>query len=200
MSILHELEKLRRELRMRIGNLVRRGEISVANAGGFLQFKGYAGDDDGDEQFDEVSLWQHFGFTSRPVVDTEVLAFGLMGRSEEAIAVAEDSYEHKPADLDPGEAVLYASKASGGGQAQVRCQPDGTVALTPGTGKFVEVGGNTDAQVKGTSLQSAVSALGAPTSTPAVVGAVDTLLLQWCMSLYTLLGSHLPLSTKAKVG
>lgn len=185
---------------MRLGNLFRRGELTNADAEGFIQFRGYGGGGDDDEQFDDVSLWQHFGFSSRPSTDTEVLAVGLMGRSEEAISVAEDSHDHRPGDLDAGESVLYAQTASGGGQAQVRCKPDGTVALMPGTGKFVEVGGNTDAQVLGTSLQSAISALGAPLSTPAVVGVSDTALLAWCVSLYAVLGSRLPLSTKAKVG
>jgi hypothetical protein len=57
-----------------------------------------------------------------------------------------------------------------------------------------------DFLVKGTALKAAIAAIGPPTSSPAVAGATDTLLLAWCASLYAALGANLPLSTKVKVG
>ncbi len=178
--LLHQLE---RRLRTRIAFILRRGEVSLASAAGFLQLKGLGGGDGDDEQFDDVPLWQQYGLTSRPPIGTEVLTANLGGLSEEAIAIASDSHDHRPADLDDAEVVLYG-KSSGPGQAQARCKPDGTLALACATGKFVEVGGASAKILKGedvisaftTWLSTVAGILNAPAG-PYVITAANTALL-----------------------
>lgn len=175
---------LERRLRQRLANLFRRGEIALANAAGYVQIEGYEGD-----PFDDVPLWGPFGFTSRPPAGTEVLTAHLMGRSEEAIAVACDSEAHRPDDLAEGEVVAYGLK-SVPGQAQARLKADGSLDLNCATGKTVNIGGDTDAIILGTTFKSACGGLTPATGPTDVVTAVNAVIAAL---------KAMPLATKAKV-
>jgi phage gp45-like len=198
--IQRELDKLRRLL----FGLVRRGEITAIDGELRTQFSGYAG-----EQYDEVEPLQQWGFASRPPVGSEVLAVHL-GHSEEAIIVASGNRADRPTDLAADEAVTYGKK-TGSGQAQVRHKPDGTLALGAATGKFVEVAGATDAQVRGSNFiqafqqfisdtQTAINtAVAVPPIDPAFAGFLTNMTTA-IAALVNANGSAPWLSTKAKVG
>lgn len=144
-------DAIRREVDRTAGKLrqmFRRGILTLAGADGFVQVKGW-----GDEQFDQVELWQQFGLTSRPPAGGEVLLVLVGGRGEGAIAAATTDRAHRPADLAEGEAVLYAKSDSG--QAQVRCKPDGNVDLVAGSASAtVNVGGDDEALLLGETVQA----------------------------------------------
>lgn len=185
------LVKIERRLLQRMANLFRRGEVAMANAAGYLQIAGYEG-----EQFDDVPMWGPFGLASWPPSGTEVLAVSLAGRSEEATAIACDSPEHHPQDIEEGEAVLYGLKGAAG-QAQSRMRPDGTLALRCATAKFVEVGG-ADAKIpKGESLNTAINTWAQGVAAAVKLGPgpynIDTITTTLAMQLSA------ALSTKGKV-
>jgi hypothetical protein len=147
--------------------LIRRGELSTSPQSFFCQLAGFA-----DESLDDVELWAHFGIASRPPSGTQALTVHLNGLSEEAICVASESQADRPTDLDEGEAVLYGLK-SAAGQAQARAKPDGTLALSAAfPTKFVEVGGNSDALIKGNTFNTShATMLGLVSAYVALIGA-----------------------------
>lgn len=155
MSVLSQLEA---KLRGAIGNLLRRAELTMVNAEYGAQLAGYAGDGSEDEQFEDVELWQQYGIASRPPADSEALICNLGGVSDNAVAFATNCSADRPADLTDGEVVTHGRLLSGG-QAQVRHQPDGTLALACATGKFVEVGGADAKLIKGESFNTAMNAV-----------------------------------------
>jgi phage baseplate assembly protein V len=175
-------------------NMLRRGEISLTSAAGFVQVQGYDG-----ESFDDVPLWQQYGFTSRPPADSEVLTIHLGGASQEATVIASNNDDHRPSDLADEEVITYG-KSITAGQAQVRHKPDGSLALACATGKFVEVGGADAKLLKGesynTALQTFLSAVSAMLSVPGPLAGDPSLAAK-----YTTLVSQMTaaLATKGKV-
>ena len=141
-------------------NMVRRGLISVApSAAYFLQAEGHEG-----ETFEDVELWQQYGFASRPPTGGEVALLEMDGGSEQAVAVATQDRAHRPT-LAAEEAALYGA-VSGGTQPTVICKPNGDVLITSGDnacyvkvdhdgeivleptgGEFVEVGDGATARM-----------------------------------------------------
>lgn len=170
MSTMDAINRALQQAKSFAAGMIRRGELSVSPQSFFCQLAGYD-----DELFDDVELWAHFGLASRPPTGTQALTVHLNGQTEEAIAVATESMEDRPTDLDEGEAVLYGKKATTGGQAQVRVKADGSVAVVAGTladisvtagaakkvtiDPLAEVCGATDAMLKGTSFNLAHKAV-----------------------------------------
>lgn len=188
MSFLTAIDRAVARVERRLAGLFRRGELSVCADDLTYQMEGYS-----DEPNDGVEPMQQFGFLSRPPVGSEGLCAHLGGRGEDAILIATQSRDDLPGDCAVGEAILFG-KAASAGQAQFRAQADGTAAIAAATGKFVEVGGNTDAMVLGTTIKATLSTL-LPLADNPVCPEVAT----WCNALLTVL-QDLPLSTKAKVG
>lgn len=123
----------------RLGGLVRRGVITLASAAHTVQVEGLTG-----ERYHDVPLWQQYGFASRPPAGGDAMMIAPEGRGELAVAVATSDRSQRPTDLESGEAVMYGPSAS---QGQVRCRADGTIDLLPYTGKTVNVGGPTGAEL-----------------------------------------------------
>jgi len=169
MSTIDSIARALAEAKRFAAGMIRRSELSTSPASFFAQLSGYA-----DESFDDVELWAHFGLASRPPTGTQALTVSINGQTEEAIAVATESMADRPTDLDEGEAVLYGKK-SAAGQAQARAKPDGTMALSAAfPTKFVEVGGNTDAIIKGNTFNTShATMLGLVSAYLALVGAAN---------------------------
>lgn len=139
------------KLKSSLVNLIRRGELALVSASFFGQLS--AGDG---EQYDDIELWQQYGFASRPPADSEALVANLGGIGDNAIAFSSQNRDHRPTDLDADEVVTYGPLVAAG-QAQVRHGTDGTLDLVCATGKTVNVGGDTDALIKGTTFKAALN-------------------------------------------
>ena len=154
------LEVIRKEVGravLRAGSVVRRG---VLGAGLDSDSMGKVAGP-GEDSFEGVESWQHYGFRSRPPVGAEVLMVSPYGRGEGAIICAEHDRDHVPS-CAAGEVVVYGS-GSGVTQAEVRLTSAGNVEATanaidldPVT--FVSVGaGATDMMLKGSAFILAMS-------------------------------------------
>jgi len=96
--------------------------------------------------------------------------------------------------------VVLHGLAASGAQGQVRMRPDGTISAIAADGKFVEVGGSTDAQVLGTTLQQAFAPLVPATDPASAVTLVNAILGILRGGAATPPPPAAWLSTKAKVG
>jgi len=181
------MAEIKGALLQRIGGLIRRGEITVSTGSFFLQFSGLK-----DEGYDDVECLQHYGFASRVPADAEGIVLHVAGLGELAVCIATNSRAHRPTDLAADEVVTYGKKVSAG-QAQVRHKPDGTLALSAATAKFVEVGGNSDSMMMGTAVHAAMTSFFST-----LAGAIDPTVAGAATAAQQTLTSWL--STKAKVG
>lgn len=116
--------------------IVRRGTVSSTGGSGFVQIEGFD-----EERGDDVEMWQHYGFASRPPAGAEILTVKVGADAENAIAVAEASRENRPTLAD-GEVTIYGS-SSGGSQASVKINASGEVIGVPKTGQMVLLGNGT---------------------------------------------------------
>jgi phage baseplate assembly protein V len=176
---------------------IRRGILRVVDGDHFAQVEGFEG-----EHTDAVEIWQQYGLASRPPVGSEALYVkpGLTG--ETAIVVATQHRGSRPA-LEPGEAALYSQHG-----AEVRCDADGDVEITAAFGRSTNIGGATDAVIRGnayntalqtylTAASAAFSAIAAePTlsASASLTGAAATAATAFSAAASSWL------STKAKVG
>jgi len=91
------------------------------------------------ETMGSVEHFQHFGFSSRPPLGTEVVIVCAGGSRDHAIAIADEHRPSRPAGLlASGEVVVYAE-----GGARVHVKADGSVVITAAGG--VEVSADLDA-------------------------------------------------------
>jgi hypothetical protein len=147
-------EIVRRELQ-RFGLLVRRGLLGGGVSSSYYAKIQGAGDDD----FEDVETWQHFGFASRPPVSGEVLMVLPFGRGEGAIVCAETDRAHRPS-IAANEVSVYGYK-SGSVQAVITMRAHGDIDLVPGTSQVVRVGDSSGCEfaLLGESFESKLSAL-----------------------------------------
>lgn len=141
------IEQVRREIERaaaRWAGIVRRGILEQIDSDYYAQSSMSA-----DENNDQVELWQQFGLTSMPPAGGEALLAQVDGRGEGAVAIATNDRAHRPTGLASGDTVLYAAQGGGGGQALLHAKADGDVDLTAGTGKHVNVGGDSEALLLG---------------------------------------------------
>lgn len=127
--------------------VVRRGVLRLTASDYFCQVEGSEG-----ERQDDVELWQSYGLASRPPVGSEVL-WAKPGLTADSAVVFASQHRGSRPELEAGEVALYAEHGG-----QVLCDEDGDVELTAKTGRTVNVGGSTDAMVKGTTLKVALDA------------------------------------------
>lgn len=80
---------------------------------------------DAGETPDDVELWGPAGIQSRPPADAEVL---FIRRGDELVGIAFRSRQWQ-VDVVDGEVAVHALGNSGGTQAALRLQPDGTAIL-----------------------------------------------------------------------
>jgi hypothetical protein len=80
---------------------------------------------DGAELPDGVEMWGPAGIQSRPPADAEVL---FLRRGDELVGIAFKSRQWQ-VDVVDGEVAIHALGNSGGTQAVLRLQPDGTAIL-----------------------------------------------------------------------
>lgn len=100
----------------------------------------------------------HFGLTSRPPAGTEVVIVCPGGSRDQAVAIADEHRESRPAGvLEVGEVMVYAV-----GSARVHVRADGSVEITAPAGVTVsadlEAGGDV---VAGGNVEDAVGTLAA---------------------------------------
>lgn len=126
---------VRQELQ-RVLNIVRRGVLGGGVGSSFTAKVQGAGDDG----FEDVEVWQHYGFASRPPVSGEVLLVLPFGGGEGAIVCAETDRAHRPA-LAAGEVAVYGYK-NGSVQGVAYFRSDGDIDLVPGTSQVVRIGGS----------------------------------------------------------
>ena len=190
-------------------SIVRRGMIGTAPSSTyFFQVTG----DDSSETFENVELQQHYGFTSRPPAGGECIVVCPGGEGAGGVSIAEQDRAHRPTLAAAGDVALYGKKGTGqpsmllatGGQVTITSggatpgtvvlKADGSIQVTAGAGKTVDVGGATDFQVLGTALKTALQAF----CTAGLLGVIEPALPAACTILQTALSTLL--SAKAKVG
>lgn len=82
------------------------------------------------ETMGRVPHLQHFGFSSAPPAGSRLVLVCPMGSRDNALAVAEEHPDHRPAGLlAEGEVVVYAA-----GGARVHVRADGSVVVTAPNG------------------------------------------------------------------
>ena len=210
------IETIRQEISRAINRLacsiVRRAMIGTAPSSTFfLQATG----DDSSETFDGVELWQQYGFSSRPPAGGEALLVCPGGEGAGAVAIATQDRSHRPATA-AAEVVIYGKKGTGqptislasSGQVTITSggatpgtvvlKADGSIQVTAGAGKTVDVAGATAFQLLGdnviSTMQTFFTSIAALTF---FAGAVTTLAPAAAAAQATMAGWA---STKAKVG
>lgn len=130
---------------------IRKGWIATITDSYFAQLK--ATDD---EHYNDVELWQQFGFTSLPPSGSEALIVSAGGEGGNAAIIATQSRTNRPT-IETGEAALYA-QASGSNQVIAKAKVGGDLDLDPGSGT-VNVGGDStdcaDYLLKGSAFATA---------------------------------------------
>jgi len=167
---------------------LRRGILKRVNDSFFSQVEGYQG-----EQFDDVEVWQQFGFASRPPAGGEVLIVKIGNAGEGAIAIATTDRAHRPSDLGAGDVCIYSTSGAG---PKIYLRASGDIELNCESGKTINVGSDSKSIMRGETFntanatllglfKAAFTALGAfallaPIKTPldAAASGVDNFLLE----------------------
>jgi len=170
------------------GNIVRKGIIKLASSSAFLQVRGF-----GDESFEAIELWQHYGLVSRPPAGTQAVLVSPNGADESAIAVATDNRTARPTDLSAGEVKLYGPK-SGADQTSVHCKAV-DLDLNQAAAGTVNVGGDDEFLLMGEKVKTDLTTFATSVST-----ATTTVQIATAAGILLTAISSGWLSTKAKVG
>lgn len=179
MSLVEDIQEMVGGAVERLGGMIRRGTISSASTSFFLKVQGFA-----NEFFENVELWQQFGFASVPPDGGEVAIVKPANDGDNAIAIATSDRGHRPSDLAQGESAMYSQSSD---QATVKVRSSGAVQIDPGGSEFCEIGGDTDRALKGettnTDLQvyidNMVLALATWNGSPKALSDANTLLGIW---------------------
>lgn len=150
-------EKLLAPLRVRIANLVSRGLVSLVNDETKLQELQLALLDE--ETREAVERFQQYGFTSVPQKGAEAVVLFVGGRRDHGLVLAVDDRRYRLKGLEGGEVALYTDEGD-----SIVLRRGGTVEVTAATkvvvaAPLVELAGNTEAAMKGTSYRTAESTM-----------------------------------------
>jgi phage gp45-like len=208
-AIRGEIEKAANRL---AASIVRRGLIGTSPSSTyFFQVEG-----DDEETFESVELQQHYGFTSRPPAGGECIVVCPGGEGVGGVSISEQDRAHRPALSAEGDVAVYGKKGTGqplvtlaaSGQVTITSggatpgtvvlKADGSIQVTAGAGKTVDVAGATAFQLLGdnviSTMQTFFTSIAALTF---FAGAVTTLAPAAAAAQATMAGWA---STKAKVG
>lgn len=61
-----------------------------------------------DETLNNIEMFQHFGFSSAPPADSEVIVLPILGRSRLSVIIASENGKYRFKGLLTGESVLYS--------------------------------------------------------------------------------------------
>lgn len=112
-----------------------------------------------------IERFQEYGFTSVPLAGAEGVVLFVGGFRDHGLMVATDDRSARLTDLEPGEVAIYTDQGD-----KVVIERGGTIRVTASTkvvvdAPLVELAGNTEAAIKGTSLRSADATLSAAHTT-----------------------------------
>lgn len=107
----------------------------------------------------DIERVQNYGFTSVPLDGIEGVALFPGGFREHGFVIATDDRRYRLTGLEAGEVAIYTDQGD-----KVVIERGGTIRVTAATkvvvaAPLVELAGNTDAAVKGTTFRSADAAL-----------------------------------------
>lgn len=97
-----------------------------------------------DEVLDEIEHMQPGGLSHVPLAGAEGVLVCIAGHRDHPIALCVSNRGSRPTGGAPGETVLYCAAAGGGAGVRIRLKADGSIELTPASGKNVKVVGNLD--------------------------------------------------------
>lgn len=142
-----------RAMGRRVANLVSRAvirRVDDAKTVQTVQVGALAG-----ETRDGIERFQEYGFTSVPLAGAEGVVLFVGGYRDHGLMVATDDRNARLTDLEPGEVAIYTDQGD-----KVVIERGGTIRVTASTkvvvaAPFVELTGNTEAAVKGTTYRTA---------------------------------------------
>lgn len=196
--------RILKPLENRIRNMVARAVVSLVDDSQRMQLLqvGLLADEDRDG----IERVQNYGFTSVPQSGAEAVVLFVGGRRDHGLAVAVDDRRYRVKDLQAGEVAIYTDQGD-----KIHIARGGTITVTASTkvtvnAPIVELAGNTEAALKGTSFNSALStfltALGTyvsliqPIADPSGTGSITFATAATTFGAAT----GAALSTKVKVG
>lgn len=157
------VQRMLRPLATRIANIVARAVVTLVDDDlkmQVLQLGVLSGETRGD-----VERVQNYGFTSVPLEGAEAVVLFVSGRRDHGLAVAVDDRRHRLTGLEPGEVAIYTDEGD-----RVVIERGGTVRVTASTKvvvdtPLVELAGNADAALLGTTYRAAESTMNSTMST-----------------------------------
>jgi phage baseplate assembly protein V len=161
---------LLRRLSVRLAGLVSRAVVKRVDDGKKRQLV-QAGLLEGETR-DGLEHFQPYGFTSVPLAGAEGVALFVGGERDHGLVVAVDDRRYRLTGLENGEVALYTDEGD-----KLVIKRGGTIEVTAATKvvvttPLVELAGNTEAAVKGTSFRSADAALSTALTT--LAAAINT--------------------------
>lgn len=127
-DIFATIKTLLAPLQRRVGLMILRGTLGSIDDSQSIQMVQLS--HLADQERDTVERFQHFGFTSVPSQNAEVILVSIGGDSDHPVAIVVDDRRYRPTGLSEGEAAVY-TKQNG---LRVYCKADGTVFLGDSSG------------------------------------------------------------------
>lgn len=138
---LDALARLLRPLSTRVSNLVGRGVVKAVDAAKkvqTLQVELLPG-----EVRDDLEHFQQYGFTARPLPESEVVVVFVNGRREHGLALGTEDRRYRIQNLESGEVAIYNHTG-----AKIVLKANGDVDVIPAGGGKINL--RADTQVTGT--------------------------------------------------
>lgn len=148
-----DLDRALRPLKTRVANILSRFVVQRVDDSPkmqLLQLGALA-----DETREDVERFQNYGFTGVPLEGAEGVVLFVGGKREHGLAVAVDDRRYRIKNLNPGEVAVYTDQGD-----KIVIERGGTIRVTGATkvvvdAPLVELAGNTESAVKGTTYRSA---------------------------------------------
>jgi phage baseplate assembly protein V len=155
--LIDALNKMLAPLRTRVANMVSRAVVKLVDDSKKLQIV-QIGLLDGETR-DEVERFQQYGFTSAPKEGAEAVVFFVGGRRDHGLVLAVDDRRFRFHPLESGEVALYTDEGDSivikrGGNIEVTAAAKVKVAAPT-----VELAGNTESAIKGSTYRAAETTL-----------------------------------------
>lgn len=173
--MIENLRKLLAPLRTRIANMVARSVVQLADDSKKLQsvqLGVLAG-----ETREGVERFQNYGFSSVPLDGAEAVVLFVGGSRDHGLAIAVDDRRYRIRNLESGEVAVYTDQGD-----SIVLKRDGNIEVTASTkvvvnSPLVELAGNPEAVVKGTTYRAAEATMNAALGAQLIVAGTDPTLL-----------------------